>query len=215
MQEICINRLDISGSENDIKTFLRDFHSEERGFVMESLVPYDYNQSDTWRYSHWGTINDIFECSSYQEVINTFEDKNNVCKVVINYLTIQTPNEVFCKKVSKLYPKVKFVLTYYEPTQLFAGKSSYKQGYELIDENKYLEIEDEDKDDSIIRIYDFAIKENFTTLEELAEPLRRTSKNVQDYFYKKLDEEEDIVFDFNSLREEYMSENINIPKGDD
>ena len=68
VQDICINRLDIKGSKENIETFLKEFHSEEKGFSMCCIVPFDLYNNNTWKIINWGTTEDIFECSSYMKL---------------------------------------------------------------------------------------------------------------------------------------------------
>ena len=210
MQEICINRLDIKGNKDSILSFLKGFYSEENGFSMCCIVPYGTCINNTWKIINWGTTKDIFESNTYEEVINSF--LNN--QVTINYLTQDTPNEAFCRKASKVYDDLTFSLSYYEPTSLFAGKTSYKKGEEIESKTEFYEVDNTDKDDSIIRIYDFAIKEGFTTLSDIMEPLSKTSSIVREHFYKQEEvDEENLVLDFNTLKEEYIIESLNVIEG--
>lgn len=201
MNEVCINRLDIKGKEENIKEFLNDFKSDN-GFKMENIVPYNCNFSDTWRHTYWGPAKELFNCSSYSEVMGSYKEEDNQGVVSITYSTLEVPNEVFCQRASKKYPELIFKITYYEPTELFAGRSAYKNGYEIPLQSKFYERDEEDLDDSIIHVYEFAIEEDFTSVAELINPLKRASEKVRNHFQRKV--EEDIVLDFNDLRKEYL-----------
>jgi hypothetical protein len=206
MNEKCFNRLYIKGEESAIKDFLKDFHTGEK-FSMELIVPYNYNFSETWKYKNWGTTHDIFNCSSMNEVMGSYKEENNEGRVSMTYSTAEIPNETFCKKASKLYPELIFVLTFYEPTCLFAGRTTFKKGYESSNQSIFYELNDDNQDkfdESLINIYDFAIEEDFTSVTELATPLKKVSQKVKSHFYHK--NEEGIVLDFEELKQEYINE---------
>lgn len=203
MQEVCINRLNISGQENDIKAFLNDFHSKDHGFSMACIVPYDYNMSETWRHTNWGTINDIFECNSMAEVLGTYAEENLLGTVTINYCTVIVPNEVFVRKASRKYPKLTFNITYFEPAEVFAGRTVFENGLEVLSQTVFYELDEDELDKSLIDIYEFAITEDFTSVAKLARPLSKAPAKVKEHFNNK---QEDIILNFEDLQREYNAE---------
>jgi hypothetical protein len=212
MQSYCVNKLDIKGSEKEVKNFLNDFSSSIINFSMFEIVdcPASVVTFENWAIRNWGTNGDIFNCSSYSEVMSSYEENNGVVKVSIYYYTKDTPNETFVKRASKIYPKLTFIISYYEPNVLCTGKTTYKKG---IDEDgaDYYEVDEENRDATTIYVYEFAMKENLISLDELSEAVRSSSSIVKNYF--KIDkEEDDLVLDFNVIKQEYLD---NLSKGDD
>lgn len=203
MQEVCINRLNISGQEDNIKAFLNDFHSKDYGFSMACIVPYNYNMSEAWRHSNWGTINDIFECDSMAEVLGTYTEENLIGTVTMKYCTVIVPNEVFIKKASRIYKNLKFTITYFEPSEIFAGRTVFENGLEVLSQSIFYELDEDELDKSLIDVYEFAIIEDFTSVSKLAKPLSKAPEKVKEHFNNK---QEDIVLNFEDLQREYNEE---------
>lgn len=213
MQTYCANKLDIKGSEKEVKDFLKDFSSSINNFSMFQIVdcPTSVLNFEEWTIRNWGTNGDIFKCSSYSEVMSSYEESNGVVTVSIYYYTKDTPNETFVKKASKIYRNLYFIISYYEADVLCTGKTTFKKG---IDEDgaDYYELEEGNRDESTIDVYEFAVQENLMSLDELSEAIKNSTPIVKNHFKTKEVEEDDLVLDFNVIKQEYLD---NLKKGDE
>lgn len=209
MSNICINTLTIKGTKQNIINFLNNFHSEEHGFKMNSFIS---NQNEELENFHEKYTKDIFESSSYKQVISSYIEDRNIGKVQLSYLTYEKANIDFIKTVSCIYKTLEFEIKYFEQISLVAGKSIFHSGVLLPNSIEYHK-NNNDKN-SIIDVYKFAINNSLITTEELMNLLEKHPSSIKNHFFDNtLDD--DCILDFNNIKEEYMTKNIAIPKGDE
>ena len=133
MPNWCENELDVYGSFDELTEFAVKAKSTDEPLSFASLVPeptYDgYLDSQitvekgspdwyNWRNENWGTKWDITEVQHY----------NGPDSLGYTFETAWGPPDIWVAKVSKLYPHLKFVITYAEMGMDFGGKIEYKNG---------------------------------------------------------------------------------------
>lgn len=215
MQEVCNNKLEIKGSKKDILEFLYDFENQSTcSFRMSEIYncPKNLLKYEEWTINNWGTKGEAFNTDTMNKVISSIVKEGDYYVACINYQTKEIPNELFCKKVSRKYTSLTFTLYYYEPNALFAGKTSYCKGLELSQVTEFYENDVLNNDNDIIDFYEFAFNNKFITADELIQKISNLSGYVRKHFYAKInmEEENNIVLDFNTLKAEYLAE-----KGDE
>ena len=144
MPNYCNNTLEVNGSYNDLNRFWNknkflSENEENNSFLSfnksHPLPQHKENEQDewyNWRLKNWGTKWDACECS-ISEDITIEENLPKKCKTFFYYFdTAWTPPVEWMNKVSTLFPKIQFTITYEEAGCDFWGKETYVNG-ELID----------------------------------------------------------------------------------
>jgi hypothetical protein len=127
----CEVELDIYGSFDDLTDFANNAKSVDEPLSFASLVPepnyegyLDCEVTDgmpdwyNWRIDNWGVKWDIAEVQYY----------NGPDSLGYSFETPWGPPDVWVATVSKLYPSLKFVITYAEMGMDFGGKIEYING---------------------------------------------------------------------------------------
>lgn len=116
MPNYCQNTLIIEGDLQQLTDFKKKCLYPEKEtfkFTMNTLVPYPEDDND-WRSQNWGTKWDA---------IDTYEvDENNGESLRFSYSTAWSPNIIWLKAVSKMYPELKFLLYFEESGEFYGGK---------------------------------------------------------------------------------------------
>jgi len=133
MPNWCENSLEVAGTKEDIKKFKSQANLEA---FFESFIPKpsdiflgDINQEAEkkygdknwydWNIKNWGTKWDASEPELMKETERM---------LIYNFLTAWSPPIEWLEKVTKLYPALRFKLTYNEPGMAFHGRAKAYQG---------------------------------------------------------------------------------------
>ena len=118
MANYCENTLVIKGEKDKLNIFCEFVGSDfESGFSMEKLYPITDEMRNSCE-SHedpeevfWGTCDDVTNVKS-----SIYDDK-----IIIEYYTKWSPNWVFIKELSIMFPDIDFELLYAEAGMWFGG----------------------------------------------------------------------------------------------
>lgn len=94
--------------------------------VIKLKEKYGHTDWYDWRIANWGTKWDA--CSPY------YVDEDNGESLTIGYYTAWSPNIYWLKKVSVMYPNLKFSLLYEESGYFYCGRYETIYGLELYNE---------------------------------------------------------------------------------
>lgn len=167
MPNWCHNKLIIEGDEKQLKKFKENTKTKESKLSMEKIMPCPQKLTDTkspaeeeiakankrkygvadwyhWNIKNWGTKWDLANV----EILT--EDKD--C-IEYEFDTAWGPADKFLHTISNKYPKLRFILDYYEPGYMFEGTFIVENGQIEEDESHDLETEKcpKCKEDYIVR----------------------------------------------------------------
>ena len=122
-----------SDTPQDIKHFVefsRDMMQDkildaEVFLPIPSVVTSDPKE---WMISNWGTR------SNLDRVVELFAYKDGVDKHQYSFRTIGTPPKPVIRAMSEMFPRIVFILEFYEKVEGFRGMSKFQGGVMLHDE---------------------------------------------------------------------------------
>lgn len=122
MANYCENRLKVIGDKKQLKEFNKKTQTKKQIFTLEKLVPTpkEYLKKGDerwyeWRIKNWGTKWDVYPDS----ISKDFDEENEYFEV--SFDTAWAPPTGWIEEVSKLFPKLTFILSYDEPGMCFRG----------------------------------------------------------------------------------------------
>lgn len=134
MPNWCDNSTIITGSPEEISTFLNDFGNKTGNYQFKNIVPLPrvHDDDDLNDYyapvKAWGTKWDLILDKDYWQMGMINDDE-----ICLNYLTAWSPPEEFWVAVSQKYPGLKIDLKYVEQGVGFYGNLIVHNGETLVD----------------------------------------------------------------------------------
>lgn len=127
MANNCENYLKVIGDKKQLKEFNKKTQTKEQAFTLEKLVPTPkayLKEGDErwyeWRIKNWGTEWDVYPDSISRD---GDEDTDE-----ISFDTAWGPPLEWLQKVSKMFLKLTFILSYDEPMMGFKGVAKAVKG---------------------------------------------------------------------------------------
>lgn len=121
------NYLKVIGDKKQLKEFKKKTQTKKQTFTLEKLVPTPkaYLKKDDkrwykWRIKNWGTKWDVYPDSISRDG-DEYADE-------ISFDTAWAPPLEWLQKVSKIFPKLTFILSYDEPGMQFKGVAKAVNG---------------------------------------------------------------------------------------
>ena len=144
MPNWCINKLTITGKEDDLIKFKIQAKGIETDLCLDNFVPMPRELEDTrspgpwpnwydWRISNWGTKWDV-------EGHLTLESENIL---IYEFDSAWSPPIYWIPKVSSLFPELSFELYFKEAGMCFQGSMVAKEDLSILQEEDYYEDIDE------------------------------------------------------------------------
>jgi len=111
-----------------IKSKEKDENGKEPVFSIESVYPIPKKLQDgdgwyDWCVANWSTKWDV----NSPELVE-LTSSTHTCKVLYSFMSAWAPPTNAIKKISEIFPWLKFKLVYYEGGMAFAGKDVFKAG---------------------------------------------------------------------------------------
>jgi hypothetical protein len=146
MSNWCYNKIDILGSNNDIKRFARIVKGNDVPFTFSSLCPMPDGIDDpdiwfNWRLECWGTPFD-------PRIIGIYFGEG---LMRVECYTSLKPPFPFIDRASICFPDLRFEILYHNPVKFYAGSASFEDGI-----NMYYSERDRNRIRSVIKEFEYA-----------------------------------------------------------